>query len=288
MTPSERISLRSALLVTAGIYVVLFAGLAIWNPLAAREAGLRSELRVVILSPGPAATPAGGAGASPAPQAVRPAADLPGAAASPEIPSNHAPVPAAAASVAAAPLAAAQVAPASVAASSAAATAPPAEELPGADAAKAAADSVPAGGAAASAASESAAPAAATVPAATPAPSNPNGSGGTAAGGHAAADGSSAVAPLLALLEQRITAARVYPQAAREQNIEGSVRLRASVAADGRLVGANVVGSSGSSILDNAGAALVRRVFPIPNDLGRGFTVEVTITYRLEDGPAAP
>jgi len=258
MTPSERASLRSALLVTAGIYAALFAGLAIWNPLAERGARLPSELRVVILSAGSTGLSEGATGASPAARTVKPAAALATAEAPPDVPNNRAPAP----ELVAAAQRAGSVPVPKPAADLATTINPEQSRLArvGAGSASSGADVAPGA-------------------------SGGNGRSAAAADAASGADagGSAGVAPLLALLEQRITDARVYPQAARRRNIEGSVRLRASVAADGRLVGANVVGSSGSSILDDAGVALVRRVFPIPNDLGHGFTVEVTITYRLDD-----
>lgn len=106
---------------------------------------------------------------------------------------------------------------------------------------------------------------------------------GYAADGKAAGGGSSSVAAILATIRRRIIENRVYPSAAERRGIQGSVTVAATVRADGTLVRSRVVRSSGSQILDTAGIELLREVFPIDNPLGRNFTVEIPITYRLDN-----
>lgn len=99
---------------------------------------------------------------------------------------------------------------------------------------------------------------------------NPNrsaasGSQGTAgargaedAGGRAAL--SSYQAQVLAHLQRH----RVYPPEAQSRGITGVARVRFSLASNGAVIGASLAGSSGTSVLDQAALAMVRRASPFP------------------------
>ncbi len=89
---------------------------------------------------------------------------------------------------------------------------------------------------------------------------------------------------VLDLIRARIERARSYPFAARLRGIEGTVTASITVDGQGELSSERIVRTSGSAILDRAGLALLRRVFPVPNDTGSGFDLEVRIAYRLVDG----
>jgi len=103
----------------------------------------------------------------------------------------------------------------------------------------------------------------------------------------AAGRAESGASPLLDLIRERIERERSYPLAARIRGIEGTVTASITVDGQGELSAERVVRTSGSAILDRAGLALLRRVFPVPNDSGSGFDLEVRISYRLVDGGAS-
>jgi protein TonB len=90
---------------------------------------------------------------------------------------------------------------------------------------------------------------------------------------------------LLEALRSRIVAAIRYPALARSRGWKGTVLLVASLDAQGRLQELLVQKSSGHSVLDQAAAALVRRVTltPIENTLGRPLAIEIPIVYELKE-----
>jgi TonB family protein len=88
---------------------------------------------------------------------------------------------------------------------------------------------------------------------------------------------------ILSELSARIRDGLAYPAAARRRGLEGSVGIAFSVDARGALVGARVAESSGSDILDEAGIALLRSVFPIENDSGKELELGIAINYRLSE-----
>ncbi len=106
-------------------------------------------------------------------------------------------------------------------------------------------------------------------------------SGGGADSARESGRGGSGVPAVLAIIRQRIEQERSYPPAARLRGIEGTVTASITVDRDGGLFAERILHSSGSAILDRAGLALLRRVFPVPNDTGSGFSLEVRIAYRL-------
>jgi len=88
---------------------------------------------------------------------------------------------------------------------------------------------------------------------------------------------------LLEALRARIVDNIRYPPLARSRGWKGTVLLLASLDAQGRLQELTVQKSSGHSVLDQAAAALVRRVTPIGNPLGRPLAIEIPIVYELKD-----
>jgi protein TonB len=88
---------------------------------------------------------------------------------------------------------------------------------------------------------------------------------------------------LLEALRARIIDNIRYPPQARSRGWKGTVLLLASLDAQGRLQELTVQKSSGHSVLDQAAAALVRRVTPIGNPLGRPLAIEIPIVYELKD-----
>jgi protein TonB len=78
------------------------------------------------------------------------------------------------------------------------------------------------------------------------------------AGGRAAI--SSYQAQVLAHLQRH----RVYPAEAQSRGITGVARVRFSLASSGAVIGASLAGSSGTSVLDQAAVAMVRRASPFP------------------------
>ncbi len=85
------------------------------------------------------------------------------------------------------------------------------------------------------------------------------GAGGvTDAGGRAAI--SSYQAQVLAHLQRH----RVYPSEAQSRGITGVARVRFSLSSNGSVISASLAGSSGTSVLDQAAIAMVRRASPFP------------------------
>jgi len=98
--------------------------------------------------------------------------------------------------------------------------------------------------------------------------------GGTSSGPASAAD-------LLGEIRRRIEAAKRYPEEALRRGIVGRVVVRFRVGADGKVEAAEVRGSSGSQLLDEASLQTVRRAAPFPPVRG---WVQVPIAYSLSEG----
>ena len=103
-----------------------------------------------------------------------------------------------------------------------------------------------------------------------------DGEGGGAAGRSAGAESA-----YFALIRAAIERGKVYPPAARMRGTEGTVRLRLSISAEGRLLHAALSSSSGSSLLDQAALDLVAKVFPLANPTGRRLDPAITVNYSL-------
>jgi protein TonB len=95
-------------------------------------------------------------------------------------------------------------------------------------------------------------------------------------GGGGSGDG---VADLLRRIRRQIDQAKIYPDAARREGVQGTVELRFRIAADGSVEAVEIVRSSGSGILDEASQETIRRAGPYP--LVRGW-IRLPLAYRLD------
>jgi len=79
-----------------------------------------------------------------------------------------------------------------------------------------------------------------------------------------------------------------YPEDARRRGFEGTVKIRFKVSAEGKLLSAEVVGSSGSASLDRATLAMLRRAGTLPKPPAEmlknsdGIEVVAPFVYSLE------
>jgi protein TonB len=92
--------------------------------------------------------------------------------------------------------------------------------------------------------------------------SNSNGASG--AGGAADARGSAAISSYQAQVLAHLTRHRVYPQEARERGVTGIARVQFTLARDGRVLLASLIGGSGERLLESAALDMVRRASPFP------------------------
>ena len=97
------------------------------------------------------------------------------------------------------------------------------------------------------------------------------GRGGTGAG----------VADLLRAIRQKIEHehAKVYPETARREGIQGTVEVRFRIAGDGSVEAVEVVRSSGHRLLDETSTQTVRRAGPFPVLAG---WIRIPLSYRLD------
>jgi periplasmic protein TonB len=87
-----------------------------------------------------------------------------------------------------------------------------------------------------------------------------------------------------ASVREAISRAQIYPRAALDRGITGSLRLRVRVSREGRVLGAGVVRSSGAVVLDRAALEAARRarVPAAPAGLeGEVFEFEVRLVFAL-------
>jgi protein TonB len=87
---------------------------------------------------------------------------------------------------------------------------------------------------------------------------------------------------ILSTLRGRIVEAIRYPAIARASGWKGTVVLSVRLDAAGRLLETIVRRSSGFEVLDRAAAALLRKVTPVSNPLGRALSIEIPIVYELK------
>ena len=120
------------------------------------------------------------------------------------------------------------------------------------------------------------------------APLQPSGGGGGTPASQQTANRSAAVrASYAQLVLSRLQRAIVYPRRAQRREIEGVVTVEMVIAANGALRTARLLETSGSTVLDDAALALVRRVAPfpaVPRDLspdGQDIAFKAPIQYRL-------
>jgi len=111
------------------------------------------------------------------------------------------------------------------------------------------------------------------------------GSGGTKGAGHTARHGGSVpsngagVEDLLRLIRRRIEQAKVYPDTARREGLQGTAEIRFRIGPDGSVATVEVVRSSGHALLDHESAETVRRAAPFP--LLPGW-IRIPLAYRLD------
>ncbi len=106
-----------------------------------------------------------------------------------------------------------------------------------------------------------------------------NGAGIVASrGGGAPSDGRGA-GHILRGIRSQIERARVYPDAARRQGMEGIVEVRFRIALDGSVDAVEIARSSGHSLLDQVSTDMVRRAGPYPHVAG---WIRIPLTYRLD------
>ncbi len=108
--------------------------------------------------------------------------------------------------------------------------------------------------------------------------------GGTAVAGRGAAGagagtGGASLAGVLRSIRTKIEQARIYPEAARREGIQGTVDLRFRIAADGSVEAMEILRSSGHRILDEASEQTIRRAAPYPRVPG---WVRLPLSYRLD------
>lgn len=77
----------------------------------------------------------------------------------------------------------------------------------------------------------------------------------------------------------RVESNKVMPQQAVRRGLSGRVSFEVTFDADGNYAGAEMIGSSGSSILDNAAANLVESSGGIENTTGEPVTIVLNVDY---------
>jgi len=100
--------------------------------------------------------------------------------------------------------------------------------------------------------------------------------GGNARGGSASGSGRSAV-DVREVIRRQIERAKVYPDAARRQGIQGTTDVRFRIGPDGMVSAVEIARSSGHALLDEASADAIRRAAPYP---ASGW-IRITLTYRV-------
>ncbi|HTV21724.1 MAG TPA: energy transducer TonB [Polyangiaceae bacterium] len=116
--------------------------------------------------------------------------------------------------------------------------------------------------------------------------SGSNGAGPGAASSTAAADArAKLLSSYLAHVRARVDRHHEYPYLARRANIEGTVRLRISIAASGQLLG--VTPTAGASLAPLVEAALksvssAAPFPPLPTALGTRVTLDLPVDFRLD------
>ena len=81
----------------------------------------------------------------------------------------------------------------------------------------------------------------------------------------------------------RLSISRTYPEAARARGEQGTVRVSITFGRSGHAISAQVAGSSGSAILDQAALASARQASlpPLPPEMGSSITRIVPIRYSI-------
>jgi len=84
--------------------------------------------------------------------------------------------------------------------------------------------------------------------------------------------------PILSEIMRRIERAKRYPKVARRMGIEGKATVRFKLKPNGKVDSVEVVGSSGSDILDQASLETVQRAAPLPYKEG---WLRVAIVFKI-------
>ena len=76
---------------------------------------------------------------------------------------------------------------------------------------------------------------------------------------------------------------RHYPEAARARGEQGTVRLAVTIGRSGQVISARLIGSSGSSILDQAALEMARNASgrPLPPEMGSSVSLTVPVRYSI-------
>jgi len=105
----------------------------------------------------------------------------------------------------------------------------------------------------------------------------------TASAQGAAAASSTSPANWRGTLLAHLNRAKRYPAEARLRREEGTVRLSFTIDRTGRVVGYQIVGSSGSAALDREALAMIQRASPLPAPLPEvvGARISLTVPVRF-------
>jgi protein TonB len=76
---------------------------------------------------------------------------------------------------------------------------------------------------------------------------------------------------------------RHYPEAARARGEQGTVRLALTIGRSGQVISARLIGSSGSSILDQAALEMARNASgrPLPPEMGSSVSLTVPVRFSI-------
>lgn len=117
-----------------------------------------------------------------------------------------------------------------------------------------------------------------------------NGTAGTAAGDGSQATGTGtssgsteSEADIAARFAARVEANKEYPYSAIARQQKGAVTTSVTLTADGSLVSASIVASSGIGSLDQSALAAVRASCPFAHGAGHSITIEVTTRFDLQE-----
>lgn len=86
----------------------------------------------------------------------------------------------------------------------------------------------------------------------------------------------------LAGFADAVEANKQYPYQAVKRGLEGSVTMSITLAGDGSLLGADVISSSGASLLDKAAVQAVQAACPYPNATGSTVHFTTTLHFTLQ------
>ena len=118
-----------------------------------------------------------------------------------------------------------------------------------------------------------------------PAPSVPSAAHGASLSAAEAAKGFMSEKDYLELVKMRIESRKTYPRRARERGRQGSVVLRFSIDAQGRMNGLTVQRSSGVSSLDRAAREAVQQASPFPRAPSGMFEyplqLQIAVSFQL-------